>query len=120
MISTYSPNIIQNHSHVSLTKLNTTIYICQIQNTYNLQNPKTIVETIQGVSGQLNVMDVLASSSLHAHLSMPLSHHNCLVRTNALPPCLENDSPRPGSPKGSALWAKTESFSFLIPPSLLR
>ena len=45
------------------------------------------MKTIHGVSWHTNVMDVLASSSLHAHLSMPLSHHNCSIRTNELPPC---------------------------------
>ncbi|BBN70387.1 hypothetical protein Prudu_1466S001300 [Prunus dulcis] len=60
---------------------------------------------------------ISSCSSKYAIISSQLFSTNQCATSMSF---LENDSPRPGSPKGRALWEKTKSFSFLIPPSLLR
>ena len=86
MLSIDSPNIRQTFQFVSSSNLIGTIYMSNTKH-FKLTYLRNHCETIYGVSWHINVKDVPASSYFYARLGMTLSHHNCWVQTNVLPPC---------------------------------
>ena len=121
MLSVDSPNIRQTFKFVSSSNLIGTIYMSNTKHfklTYSRNHCRNnswcfLAYKCDGCS---RFIISLCSSKYAIIPSQLFSMNQCATFMSFF----ENDSPRTKSPKGRALQAKTESFSFLTPPSLLR